>query len=319
MSTLEQLLTALLNGEQVDIEPRSRIEQYLKNCCDKCGCDNLPTPRSRVEILLYQLAEQLASGDTPEVTMIKAGLYQTGAIALYQEQGAEAISDMLITPWDELLANGTVHVEDGVVYTDADYDEGENVISDVLAGDLVLPNDGSIISLGDEVVFDEDYNVIGRFAFTYCWELTGILLPEGVTSIGEYAFEECDIKTIYLPVSVTKICAGAFYMTSLESITLPNTLPRIEDGTFFGCRGLTNIEIPNGVTSICHNAFSNCENIVSIIIPDSVTSIGTYAFDLCTSLANVYYTGTEEQWNAITIGIENESLTNATIHYNYQG
>lgn len=62
MSALEQLLTALLNGEQVNIEPRSRLEQYLKNCCDRCGCDNLPTPRSRAEILLYQLAEQLAGG-----------------------------------------------------------------------------------------------------------------------------------------------------------------------------------------------------------------------------------------------------------------
>lgn len=59
MSRFEDLLTSLLNGEQTDLEPRSRMEQYLKNCCDKCGCDGLPEPRSRAELLLYQLAESL--------------------------------------------------------------------------------------------------------------------------------------------------------------------------------------------------------------------------------------------------------------------
>jgi hypothetical protein len=62
MSEFENLLMKLLNGETADIIPQSRVEQYLKNCCDKCGCDGLPTPQTRAEALLYQLSEQLAGG-----------------------------------------------------------------------------------------------------------------------------------------------------------------------------------------------------------------------------------------------------------------
>ena len=61
-SRAEELLTALINGEEVEIEPRSRAEKYLNNCIKKCGCDDLPTPRTRIEALYYQLAEQLAGG-----------------------------------------------------------------------------------------------------------------------------------------------------------------------------------------------------------------------------------------------------------------
>lgn len=67
-SRYEVLIKALLNGETVNFEPRSRTEKYLKNCCDKCGCDGLPEPRTRAEALLYQLAEKLAgeSGGGPD-------------------------------------------------------------------------------------------------------------------------------------------------------------------------------------------------------------------------------------------------------------
>lgn len=62
MSEIETLLTALLNGETVDFEPKTRIERYLKNCCDMCGCDGLPTPITNVDALLYALSEKLAGG-----------------------------------------------------------------------------------------------------------------------------------------------------------------------------------------------------------------------------------------------------------------
>lgn len=61
-SRYEEMLQALLNGDTVNFEPRSRMEQYLKNCCDQCGCNGLPEPRTRAEMLLYQLAEKLAGG-----------------------------------------------------------------------------------------------------------------------------------------------------------------------------------------------------------------------------------------------------------------
>ena len=88
---------------------------------------------------------------------------------------------------------------------------------------------------------------------------------------------------------------------------------------------VTSVKIPSGVTSIGAIAFNDCSRLASITIPDSVMSIGISAFHRCSSLANIYYTGTEEQWNAITkaddwnynMGSNVEGGTVVT--YNYTG
>jgi len=75
--------------------------------------------------------------------------------------------------------------------------------------------------------------------------------------------------------------------------------------------------LPNGVTRIGAEAFEWCTSMKNITIPDGVMSIGYDAFLNCKSLTNVYFTGTEEAWNGITIDGGNDALKNANIHYNY--
>ena len=92
-------------------------------------------------------------------------------------------------------------------------------------------------------------------------------------------------------------------------------LTTIGGWAFDDCDSLTSIIIPDGVTSISRTAFAGCDRLTSITIPDSLTTIDNYAFYECDRLTDVYFTGTEEEWNAIVINSDNDALTNATIHF----
>ena len=115
------------------------------------------------------------------------------------------------------------------------------------------------------------------------------IIPNSVTSIGDYAFYDCSALTsITIPNSVTSIGDYAFwYCSSLTSITIPNSVTSIGDWAFINCSSLTSITIPNSVTSIGDYAFNRCASLTSITIPNSVTSIGNSVFYLCSSLTSM--------------------------------
>ena len=116
------------------------------------------------------------------------------------------------------------------------------------------------------------------------------VIPNNVTSIGNYAFSGCSgLTSITIPNGVTSIESHAFYgCSSLTSIKIPNGVTSIERGSFQGCSGLTSITIPNNVTSIAELSFNGCSNLTSVIIGKSVTSIGYNVFSNCMSLKDFY-------------------------------
>ena len=191
---------------------------------------------------------------------------------------------------------------------------------------LVIVNkaviDGSTCS-GD-VVIPNGVTRIGNGAFRY-GTLTGITIPNSVTSIGERAFYESSLVKITIPNSVTDIGGSAFMScTSLERITLPEGITSLpatylyqEDSGFFsGCTALKEVHLPSTLKNINLLAFCYCPSLESITIPENVEQIENSAFADCTNLKNVYYTGKREQWNAIKIDNEgNDDLLDATIHF----
>lgn len=148
-----------------------------------------------------------------------------------------------------------------------------------------------------------------------------VVIEDGVKNIGSGVFFRLENLTdVTIPDSVTSIGVDSFnYCTALESITLPETVTFIDTGAFANCHSLKKFKFPSGITCINDWMFHNSTGLTSVVIPASVTRIGVVVFEGCTSLQDIYYEGTEEQWNQIDIGNSNSSLANATIHYNYSG
>ena len=110
--------------------------------------------------------------------------------------------------------------------------------------------------------------------------VTEVVIPDGVTSIGNWAFSGCKSLTkIKIPDSVTSIGNSAFSgCSSLTEINIPDSVTNIGNYAFYECSSLTEINIPDSVTSIGYSAFYECSSLTEIKIPDSVTSIGNSAF-----------------------------------------
>ena len=139
-----------------------------------------------------------------------------------------------------------------------------------------------------EVVVPDGVTSIGNEVFSWCRSLTSVTIPNGVTNIGDMAFYKSSLTSVTIPDSVTSIGDGAFSgCSSLKSVTIPNGVTSIGIEAFRGCDRLTRVKIPDGVTSIGGGAFSGCSSLTSVRIPDSVTSIGESAFAWCSSLTSV--------------------------------
>lgn len=386
------------------------------------------------------------------VTSIGRGAfsYCTGLKDVYYMGSRTQWKNIKIADENEPLLNATLHLNPA---TAASGKCGEN-LTWALTDDGVLtisgtremadyPNFPDVPWYDDRekimtAVIEPGVTNICSFAFFGCKNLTSVTIPEGVTSIGSYAFNACNLTSMEIPASVTAIgtlddsalggagrnltayfvdekntaytsvdgilfskdgtvlvaypqgkkdtsysipesvtciASDAFGGSRLTSVTIPESVTSIRLGAFFGCNGLTSITIPKSVVSIGDLALADCANLsniyadeentvytsvdgilfnkekttlvvypsgrkntsyripggvtsigdyafdgcglTSVTIPGSVTSIGSSAFSGCPSLKDVYYAGTQTQWDAVQIGDYNGYLFKATLHFKF--
>ncbi len=193
-------------------------------------------------------------------------------------------------------------------------------------------------------LIDANYDINGTYAikdgtktvaveaFANCGNLTGVVIPLGVTSIGESAFVYCNnLESISIPDSVTYIGSDAFWGTEYlnnddnwedGALYIDNHLIEarlegeyeIKEGTrniagkaFYWLQDLTEISIPSSVTSIGYRAFEGCYGLAEVTVPSSVVSIDVQAFNYCKNIENVYFEDTEN-WNVNGVALSSDDL-----------
>jgi len=139
------------------------------------------------------------------------------------------------------------------------------------------------------VVIEDGITSIGFYAFYYCIRMTSIIIPNSVVIIGNRAFDFCaSLPSITIPNSVTYIGGGAFtYCRDLVSVDIPNSVTSIGDLAFYFCTSLSSITIPNSVESLGYQAFYFCTSLTSITLSGNITSIESGTFFYCTSLTSI--------------------------------
>lgn len=182
----------------------------------------------------------------------------------------------------------------------------------------VLTDDGTLTISG----YGDMYDYMNNHAnypnkktpwYEYRHNIKKVVLPDGITSIGDGAFESFTaLEGIDLPEGIMSIGEYAFYDCSkLLSIDLPEKITAMEQSVFSHCSSLTEVVVPDGVTTLAIWAFAYCNNLAKITLPASLTTIEVFAFSQSSNLTDVYYGGTEEDWQKISIANYNEPLHNA--------
>ncbi|MCR5689677.1 MAG: leucine-rich repeat protein [Clostridiales bacterium] len=272
--------------------------------------------------------------------LVKSVVIEDGVTAIAAETFRDCTGIESVTIPNSVAEIGDCAFIGCTALSDISFPESVTFVGVDTISDTVFYNDSSnwtdnVLYIGNHLIAADpeihgDYTVkdgtryIAAGAFSDCAGLKSVTIPAGVTRIERSVFYGCSgLENVTVPDGVTSIGASAFSgCASLKSIALPDSVTSIECGVFLDCSGLTSITIPAGVTDIDGDmmfggTFSGCSALTSVTIPASVTRIGYSAFKKCDSLADIYYAGTEEQWNAIDVIEGNDCLAKAEKHFNY--
>ena len=251
-------------------------------------------------------------------TTFAPGLYETGALELYRQGNVDEAKSMLISSWDELLAEEIVCMSKGFDIPEGYYlneygfyyglpykliIQGETLFSLTLYEDgsvLLVDSDTTLLPSGsvsysfmsvDMTALDLPVLKVTNNGQALNWEEAGydfLLGGQGVAGTVSATPDKQIVGDLVLPNNTTGLNVVAFvYQQSMTDIYLPEGIETIPMGAFNNCQSLKNLILPNSLKSISNETFCNCDSLLSVVIPNSVVFIGEYAFEGCDALETV--------------------------------
>lgn len=156
------------------------------------------------------------------------------------------------------------------------------------------------------IILPETVTSIGDYAFRGCAEMRGFAMPPQVTSIGASAFEGTSLMSLSLPERVTSIGASAFEGTSIVSLSLPESVTSIGEGAFRNCSKMRRLDFNASVSEIPSDMFAGCTSLTMVNIGEHVSTIGT--------LGQMIAASGFSQWYDSTDAFPDSPLTEVTIN-----
>lgn len=149
----------------------------------------------------------------------------------------------------------------------------------------------------DKLVIPSNVKTLNTSSF-YHTEIGELVIENGLENLGDSAFNGITTSRVVIPSSLKTMDVAPFYNCKASEIILPSGITDIPEAAFYNS-SLVRFDVPEGTASIGKQAFVNCYSLKQVSIPVSITSIGENAFDR-SSIKDIYYAGSEEQWNEIT-------------------
>mgnify|MGYP004463442037 FL=1 len=240
---------------------------------------------------ITEICSSIKKGDEKKFEIIKGKIYYVS-----QDKNVIPIAVELgfsINPY-EITDSGVLKSSSMNLYLvdndgHLDLSEYEGKIKTIEAGAFSKVEIESGINPLQSIVLPKGITTIGDDAFSYNTNLTSIKIPNTVTSIGKRAFQGCtNLTSIEIPDTVTYIGDHCFSgCNRLQKIKLSKKIQTINQRLLQGCSSLTEIEIPEGVKSIGYAAFSSCNKLTTITLPASLTSFNGTAIAGLSKLTEV--------------------------------
>lgn len=244
-----------------------------------------------VALLLTMLPMEVFAAALPVPEMVQDALPKEQMKPAEGAPEPQSVSEPVAqSNYDHTLDNGAVlHFDDttGTITGCELNDATEIVIPAKINGVKVTAIGELAFSYSDLTSIDIPPTVIslGDSAFSYCQNLTMLTLPDGLRTIGKYAFENSGLTSIKIPSSLTMWEYAFASCKALTTVTLPDNLQTIPECAFLAS-GLTMVTLPDGLQTIGQNAFS-ASGLTSISIPASLVTWGDGAFSGCKALTTV--------------------------------